>query len=74
MKKSLKFQSVVICKINGILQTYKSNEFLIEIIEPEKRKTTIIDAPYIPCKKCEHNICLNQNIYNKFFALLWLLK
>jgi len=51
MKKHLKFQSIVSCKINGVLQTYKSNELVIEIVEPKKRKTIVVDAPYEPPKK-----------------------
>ena len=50
MKKYSKFQSVVSCKINGVLQTYKSNEVFVEIVEPKKRKTIVVDAPYEPPK------------------------
>ena len=76
MKKYLKFQSVVTSKIDGVLQTYKSNELFIEVIQPKKRKTTVIDAPYIPCKpkSCRPKPCSPKSNYTKLLFLLWLLK
>ena len=75
MKKYLKFQSEVTSKIDGVLQTYKSNELFIEVIKPKKRKTTVIDAPYIPCKpKCKPKPCKKKNECCKLLFLLWLLK